>query len=106
MKPSNILIKYICAALHNESISLPIDMDVITLAKKHQVQTLLYTVTQAPSLQNQFNVAVMQSMTQECAMDELIRYFDEHGLYVMPVKGICTKKRYSDTILRTMGDIA
>lgn len=104
-KPTDVIIEHIRAALHGESISLPIDTEVIALAKRHQVQTILYMATKSPDLQKQFNVAVVQSLTQEHAMDELIRHFEEHELYVMPVKGICTKKRYSDSILRTMGDI-
>lgn len=105
MKPEYALIKCVRAALHDETISLPIDTDIVTLAKRHQVQTLLYMATQAKHLQKQFNVAIAQSITQECALDELIQYFEKHGLYVMPVKGICAKKRYSDSILRTMGDL-
>lgn len=105
MKTKDALIQYIRAALHNKSISVPADADVITLAQKHQVLLLLYMATQSPDLQNQFNLSVAQSVNQEYSMDELIQYFEQHGLYMIPVKGICTKKRYSDSVLRMMGDI-
>jgi hypothetical protein len=105
IETKDILIAYIRAFLHGESITIPITKDVIALAKRHQVQNILYRETKVPALQMEFNVSVARSMAQEYAMDELMEYFEAHQLYVMPLKGICTKRRYSDPMLRTMGDL-
>jgi hypothetical protein len=105
IKKADTLIAYICAVLHGENISLTITTEMITFAQKHKVQNFLYTESKEPNLKKRFSVSVAQVMAQEYATDELTCYFEKHGLYVMPVKGICTKKRYTNPVFRTMWDI-
>jgi hypothetical protein len=105
IETKDILIAYIRAFLHGERITIPITKDVIALARRHQVQNILYAATKMPALQPEFDASMAQSMAQEYAMDELMAYFEAHQLYLMPLKGICTKRRYSDSMLRTMRDL-
>jgi hypothetical protein len=99
------LIAYIRAFLHNENVEFPITPEVGALAKKHQVQNFLWLTSSNPAEKKQFHMSVAASMSQEYSADELLACFEEQGLYVMPLKGICTRKRYPDVFLRTMGDL-
>jgi hypothetical protein len=105
VKAEDELVAYIRAYFRGESIKMPIDSDVIELAYKHQVQNFIYMAMPESQLQNQDLLSIATLISQNYAIDELTNYFEEHGLYVMPIKGICTRKRYSDPTLRLMGDI-
>lgn len=104
--PAKQLIEVIRAALHQEqNSSFDVSEQMISLAKKHQVHNLLYAVTSAPALQKDFELLTAKSMSQQYLSEELLSYFEAHGLDILPIKGICTQGRYSDPILRTMGDV-
>lgn len=105
LKANDALIRDVCASLHDKAIALPLTGDVIRLVADHQVQNIIYKASKAPELQRQFNLLAAQSIAQEYALDELINYFEDHNLYIMPIKGVCTKKRYPESYLRTMNDI-
>jgi hypothetical protein len=104
-KMEETLIAYIRAFLHNENVEFPITPEVVALAKKHQVQNFLWLTSSNPDEKKQLHMSVAASMAQEYSADELLTCFEEQGLYVMPLKGICTRKRYPDVFLRTMSDL-
>lgn len=99
------LIEIVRWALHGNHSKEMVTKDVVLLAQKHQVQNLVYAATEAQALKNVFMFSTAQSMSQQYSAEEMLRYFEAHQLYIMPVKGICTKNRYPDSVLRTMGDI-
>ena len=49
--------------------------------------------------------AIVRNYNQIEGVDELFRKFEEEGIYALAVKGICTKKYYPQTDMRTMGDV-
>lgn len=49
--------------------------------------------------------AVAVRTTQDFEAERMMRYFDEHGLFLAPIKGLCTRERYPDAALRSMGDL-
>ncbi len=99
------LITAVRAALHKEYVDVQVTEQLVALSKQHQVHNLVYFATQAKELEQSVHLSIAQSMVQQHAAEELMQYFEEHGIYVTPVKGTCTKQRYQDPVYRTMGDI-
>lgn len=102
-------------------ISVPdAEMDwayLIQLAKRHSILHLIYYgLEHLPSehradkdttkyLYQCAMREVMRSCNQTEGTEELLHAFEKEKLYVMAVKGVCTKKRYPQAELRSMGDI-
>lgn len=99
------LIEAIKASLHDEQITMEVSNELVSLAKQHQVQNLLYLATKNAELKKKYLISASQSINQECAIDELINCFEINSLDLMLIKGVCTRLRYIDTTMRTMGDI-
>ena len=113
-------IKYL---LHDEmgTVSIPEqELDwgwLVRFAKRHSLAHLLYYgVEQLPLAyrpsEEECRVLyqyAMQEVVRSCnqleAMEEIFRAFEKEGLYVLAVKGVCTKQRYVKAELRSMGDI-
>lgn len=114
------VVKYI---LNRKTGELPIptnDLDwekLIKLAKNHSILNLLhYGVDALPKeykpdeqtckhlYQSSVN-AIVRNYNQIEGAKELLETFEEKGIYALAVKGICTKKHYPQTDMRTMGDV-
>ena len=114
------IIKYI---LNYKTGELPIPADnldweqLIKLAKNHSILNLVhYGVDSLPEeykpdeqtckhiYQSSVN-AIVRNYNQLEGIDELFQKFEQEGIYVLAVKGICTKNHYPQTDMRTMGDI-
>lgn len=96
------------------------DMDweaLIKLAKNHSILNLVhYAVDKLPEehkpdtdrckhlYQASVN-AIVRNYNQIEGIKEIFQKFEEEGIYVFAVKGICTKNYYPQTDMRTMGDI-
>ncbi len=114
------IVKYI---LNKQQGAAPIpakDMDweaLIKLAKNHSILNLVhYAVDKLPDehkpdadrckLLYQASVnAIVRNYNQIEGIKEIFQKFEEEGIYVFAVKGICTKNYYPQTDMRTMGDI-
>lgn len=99
------LVDAIQKSLHNEKVDVDISDELISLSQRHQVQTLLYLATNNVNLRKKYLFAASQSIAQEYAVNEIATTFEEKGIDVMLIKGICTKFRYPNSTMRTMGDI-
>ena len=114
------LIALLRAALHGEPFRADADTDwtaLTRLAAKHNLQ---YAAAKAaledgnaaalpPELLAQLQKHYLQSLavceTQRFEARRLMEAFAERGLTVMPIKGVCTRARYPDAPLRSMGDL-
>ena len=105
--------------LHN--VPLPFEeMDwkwLITFAKRHSILPVLYYgVKELPeeyrpesTLWAKLDYYAMHGITigvnQEEATKEIEQTFEEKGIDLLAIKGVCTRQRYPFPELRTMGDI-
>ena len=90
---------------------------LIQLAKSHSILHLIYygleripTELRPDSETTQYLYQcamreVVRSCNQTEGTEELLRAFEKEEIYVMAVKGVCTKTRYPQAELRSMGDI-
>lgn len=116
------LISAMRSVLHPESGALPdfsgCDWDkLIRLAARHSISSnLAYAVENLPDallpdkritdvLQKHQMMSLAKWESQQLVYDEMVELFERSGVCFMPVKGICTRARYPDPRLRTMGDI-
>ena len=114
------IVKYI---LNKQQGNAPIpakDMDwdlLFRIAKNHSILNLIhYGVDSLPEeykpdasrckylYQASVN-AIVRNYNQIEGIKEIFQKFEEEGIYVFAVKGICTKNYYPQTDMRTMGDI-
>lgn len=114
------IIKYILNGKKGE-IAIPTkDMDwknLITLAQKHSILNFVYYGVEClqPEDKPDEDICnclydglvreVVRSCNQVEGAKELMKAFEDEGVYSFAVKGICTKHHYPQTELRTMGDI-
>lgn len=114
------LILLLRAALRGEPFRSDADTDwpaLTRLAAKHNLQ---YAAAKAAledgnaaalppelaaQLQKQFLQSVAVCETQRFEAQRLMDAFASRGLTVMPIKGVCTRARYPDAPLRSMGDL-
>lgn len=114
------IIKYL---LNNKTGSLPIPDEyldwerLVKFAAGHSVMNLLfYGVECLPQesrpegkkyhyLRKQAIAAMVKNCNQLDAAEELLECFEAKGIYVLAVKGVCTKLHYPQSDMRTMGDI-
>lgn len=116
------IIKYLLNSDNEESVfPLPPDglkwNEVMRIADRHSVGSLLYHVMPELSAKKQFPKDIIDSMRkkamhavvidikQQVEREELLNRFEEKGLFCMPVKGANTKGYYQKSEWRTMGDI-
>lgn len=99
------LIDAVRYGLRGHAPLIQVTSDLITLAQKHQVQNFLVFNSGVPEYKKLFGISVAQSMAQDYAVEELIAEFESHQLTIVPIKGVCTKQRYPEVTLRTMGDV-
>ena len=90
---------------------------LISLAERHNVLQYLFIYANrlAPpekpkekifaELKSAYTQELAKSVNQMYAVEEMQTAFEKKEIYNMAIKGVCTKKRYSDEILRTMSDI-
>lgn len=95
-----------------------IDWDkLLQIADRHNIGSLLYHIlgelpkTLQPDTKTRMrmrNTAMREAaldIKQQAEQEALLKAFEEHGLYCMPVKGCNTKNFYSKSEYRTMGDL-
>lgn len=113
------IVKYILN--HTGEVPLPVeDLDwdkLFKLAIRHSILNLVYYGVEA--LPPEFKPdeekckylyqcamqGLVKSYNQTEATEELLRAFEEDEVYVLAVKGVCTKRHYPQPDMRTMGDI-
>lgn len=114
------IVKYILNKQQGEAPIPAKDLDweaLIKLAKNHSILNLVhYAVDKLPEehkpdadrckqlYQASVN-AIVRNYNQIEGIKEIFQKFEEEGIYVFAVKGICTKNYYPQTDMRTMGDI-
>ena len=86
-------------------------------AKRHSVLSLVYygiehlpkesrPTDEVEKRLYQFSMReVMRNYNQTDEIEKLLKTFEEEKLYVLPVKGVCTKRHYPQPDMRSMGDI-
>ena len=114
------IVKYILNKQQGEAPIPAKDLDweaLIKLAKNHSILNLVhYAADKLPDehkpdadrckhlYQASVN-AIVRNYNQIEGIKEIFQKFEEEGIYVFAVKGICTKNYYPQTDMRTMGDI-
>lgn len=114
------IIKYL---LNGKTGEMPLpgpDMDwgkLLNLAKQHSILNLVYYGTENlpeeykpdENIQQELYKSqvreIVKSYNQIEAIEELLQAFEKQGIYALAVKGACTKHRYPQEDMRTMGDI-
>jgi len=122
-KESCYLLKIIKYILNHQDGSIPLpDKEIdwgrmFELAKRHGVLNLVhYGVEKLPEehrpnedmckiLQKHAMKNVVVSVNQIEAEKEIMKAFENEGIYALAVKGICTKQYYPQPDMRSMGDI-
>lgn len=114
------LLALIGAALNGTHRHTDKDTDwtaLLQLAARHGLQHIVAqtalqketAVSLPPELLARMQKLCMQAVavrtTQDFEAERLMRYFDEQGLFLVPIKGLCTRERYPDGALRSMGDL-
>lgn len=114
------LIEIIKCILNNESVCRTQVTDwksIISLAQKHKLINLLalsvdlYPQELKPDadickyLKRELKIELSRNECQIYSANEMQRCFEEQKIYNLVLKGINTKKRYPESILRSMGDI-
>lgn len=91
--------------------------EMLRIAGRHSIGSLLYhiLIVLAKELQPRMELkehmlevamnAASADIHQRMQIEELIRQFEDHELYCMPVKGADTKNYYPKSEWRTMGDL-
>lgn len=113
-------IKYMLHDGEGESWIFKQELDwdwLVRFAKRHSLAHLLYYgVEHLPLAYRPSEKAcqilyqyAMQELVRSCnqteAMEEIFDTFEKEELYVLAVKGVCTKQRYAKSEVRSMGDI-
>ncbi len=119
-KIAGSLLSMVRSALRGEGFQTdqPIEWaSLLTFASRHNLQHIVaafalgddLSVTLTPELLAQMQKIYLQAdairRTQDFEAERLMQYFEAHGLSIMPIKGICTRRRYPNAALRSMGDI-
>ena len=119
-EPTEQLIALVRAALTAERLPAAENTDWSALLRAAAKHSLQYIAAQAalggdmpqslqPQLLSRMQKICMQSVavcsTQDYEAERLMRYFEEHGLFLVPIKGVCTRARYPESTIRSMGDL-
>jgi hypothetical protein len=115
------LLEIIKCVLNNEKCQIQIDEkdwnSIITFAKRHQVENMLfYGALLLPDqlktndkiiayLKKTLMRATARNDIQLHAVEEMQEHFEECGIYNIALKGVNTKRRYPEDCMRTMGDL-
>lgn len=90
---------------------------LMKFAKRHSILNLVYYGAEAlpekhrpddaiyQYLHKQAMAEIVKNYNQLEAAKEILEYFEQQGIYVLAVKGVCTKHHYPQSDMRTMGDI-
>ena len=113
-----LLISWIRSALRGERFQLDGDVDwnaLLAISARHNLQYIVaaagleHADLLTPELLQKMQKIYLQTdvicKSQSFEADRLMRLFSERGISVMPIKGICTRRRYPDGRLRSMGDL-
>lgn len=75
--------------------------ELLILAQKHSLAHLIGG-DKAKNIRGKQTAKIMM---QEYELTTVIANCEKQGIYILPVKGICTRKRYKDEYIRSMGDM-
>ena len=113
-------IKHILNCSVGDNLQIPPELNIeklVQIAVRHSVPYLLYYaleigVSTLQLSQKQYNNLyqnAMYELARSCnqieAAEELLMAFEKAELYVMAIKGICTKRHYPQPEMRSMGDL-
>lgn len=80
-------------------------INVVAAACANLPEGLCPSQEQRAAIDRHFHAMIAQESAQLYAAEQLMQAFEARGLYVMPIKGVVTKGRYSETYMRSMSDI-
>lgn len=98
-------LKILRGALRGQMEPVAVSSELLNYAHSHHLDHILGFCSDDPTCKKILENYLARNMTQVYAAEEIQEACEECGIDLLPLKGICTRERYANPDLRSMGDL-